>query len=53
LRKGLGLTRDLRDATPKQLLLSAVKRLPRNATTQEVVNLAYFLLRVEEDLAEF
>jgi len=53
LRKGLGLTRNLRDATPKQLLLSAVKRLPRNTTTEEVLNLAYFLFRIEEELAEF
>jgi hypothetical protein len=53
LRKGLGLTRNLRDATPKQLLLSAVKRLPRNTTTEEVLDLAYFLFRIEEELSEF
>ena len=53
LRKGLGLTRNLREATPKQLLLSAVQRLPNNTTTEEVANLAYFLFRVEEELAEF
>jgi len=53
LRKGLGLTRNLRHATPKQLLLSAIKRLPANTTTEEVLNLAYFLFRIEEELAEF
>ena len=53
LRKGLGLTRNLRDTTPKQLLLSAVRRLPSNTTTEEVANLAYFLFRVEEELDEF
>ncbi len=53
LMKGLGLSRSLRPTTPKEQLLNAVRRLPKNTTVAEVLDLAYFLRQINEALTEF
>jgi len=53
LLRGLGLTTRVKETTPKELLMNAVKRLPADTTVEEVLDLAYFLLTIHEQLAEF
>lgn len=53
LLKGLALTTAVKDTTPKQRFMAAIKRLPVDATVSEALDLAYFLLKIEEDLVEF
>jgi predicted transcriptional regulator len=51
--KGLGLSRTLRPSTPKEQLINAVRRLPKNTTIAEALDLAYFLRQINEALTEF
>jgi predicted transcriptional regulator len=49
--KGLELSRNLRPSTPKERLINAVRRLPKNTTVADALDLAY-LAKIYEALME-
>jgi predicted transcriptional regulator len=49
--KGLELSRNLRPSTPKERLINTVRRLPKNTTVADALDLAY-LAKIYEALME-